>query len=98
MSGTYEEEKAIIQNAITKKRIKKDNPEQNFLNNNHDLTPLDYYEKQITGDGNCYYRCLSYYYRDRENYYLEFRQLLYFEGNKPPRWVYFFFKMRGSIF
>ena len=56
--------------------INKDNPDQKFLKNNHDLSQLDYYEKRITGDGNCYYRCLSYYYRGTEDYHLEFRQLI----------------------
>ena len=43
----------------------------------------NYYEKQITPDGNCYYRCLSYYYRGTEEYHLEFRQLIseLFENN-----------------
>ena len=73
-SEIIEEEKSnnIKGNNQTKK-INKDNPEKKFLNNNHDLSQLDYYEKPITGDGNCYYRCLSYYYRGTEDYHLEFR-------------------------
>ena len=76
--------KVIILKGITKqKKINKDNPDQKFLNNNYDLSQLEYYEKQITGDGNCYYRCLSYYYRSTEDYHLEFRQLIseLFENN-----------------
>ena len=38
-----------------------------FLENNHNLTQLGYYEKNITRDGNCYYRCLSYYFRGLKN-------------------------------
>ena len=58
------------------KIIKKDNHNQNTFINTHDLSILEYYEKQITPDGNCYYRCLSYYYRGTEEYHLEFRQLI----------------------
>ena len=83
-SEIIEEEKSnnIKGNNQTKK-INKDNPDQKFLNNNHDLSQLEYYEKQIIGDGNCYYRCLSYYYRGTEDYHLEFRQLIseLFENN-----------------
>ena len=65
------------------KIIKKDNHNQNTFINTHDLSILEYYEKQITPDGNCYYRCLSYYYRGTEEYHLEFRQLIseLFENN-----------------
>ena len=41
-----------------------------FLENNHNLTQIEYYEKNITRDGNCYYRCLSYYLRGTEKYHL----------------------------
>ena len=39
--------------------------------------------KEITPDGNCFYRCLSYFYRQKENDYNEFRQLItnYIEQN-----------------
>ena len=36
-----------------------------------------YIKKIIKGDGNCFYRCTSYYYRNSENYHLEFRNLLH---------------------
>ena len=54
-----------------------------FLDNNHNLTEIEYYEKNITKDGNYYYRCLSYYYRGTEDYHLEFRKLIseIFENN-----------------
>ena len=54
-----------------------------FLENNHNLTQIEYYEKNITRDGNCYYRCLSYYFRGTEKYHLEFRKLIseLFENN-----------------
>ena len=45
-SEIIEEEKSNKLKGITKqKKINKDNPHQKFLNNNHDLSQLDYYEK-----------------------------------------------------
>ena len=58
------------------KEIKNEKHSKNSFKNNRDLSFLEYYQKQITGDGNCYYRCLSYYYRGTEDYHLEFRQLI----------------------
>ena len=47
-SEIIEEEKSNKLKGITKqKKINKDNPYQKFLNNNHDLSQLDYYEKQL---------------------------------------------------
>ena len=47
------------------------------------MIQLEYYEKNINGDGNCYYRCLSYCFRGTENYHLEFSKLIseIFENN-----------------
>ena len=37
----------------------------------------EYIIKDIVPDGNCFYRALSYYYRDSQNHHLEFRELLH---------------------
>ena len=52
-------------------------------NNLQSLKKEDYIVKEITPDGNCFYRCLSYFYRQKENDYNEFRQLItnYIEQN-----------------
>ena len=41
------------------------------------LPYTEYIEKEITGDGNCFFRSLAYYYRNKEDDYNEFRILLY---------------------
>ena len=53
-----------------------ENNNNNIFQSNHDLPFFNYYIKNIIGDGNCYYRCLSYFYRGTENYHLEFRKLI----------------------
>lgn len=45
--------------------------------NSYNLGYIDYYEKNVEPDGNCYFHCLSYYYRNTEDYYSEFRELIY---------------------
>ena len=35
-------------------------------------------QKKCHGDGNCYFRVISYYYWKNENYYKEFRQLIHY--------------------
>ena len=55
-------------------------------NNNIDYKQLNkskYIEKEIIQDGNCFYRSLSYYYRQTEKDYNVFRQLIvsYIESN-----------------
>ena len=52
------------------------NEESNIFLNTKDLSYAKYYEKNVTGDGNCFFRVISYYYRKDENYYNEFRQLI----------------------
>ena len=75
-SSIIEEEKTIpTKNDIMNKENKNENHSLNPFKNNRDLSFLEYYEKQITGDGNCYYRCLSYYYRGIEDYHLELNYL-----------------------
>ena len=82
-SNIEEENTNPTKDNITIKEIKNEKHSQISFINNHDLSFLEYYQKQITGDGNCYYRCLSYYYRGTEDYHLEFRQLIseLFENN-----------------
>ena len=60
------------------KIISSNNESKNALIDNHNLTQIEYYdyEKNITKDINCYYRCLSYYFRGSESYHLEFRKLI----------------------
>ena len=48
------------------------------FNNTDKLAFMEYIEKNIGEDGNCFYRCLSYYYRKSENDHLEFRNILYY--------------------
>ena len=48
----------------------------NFIDNK-DLPLSEYYEKDVFPDGNCYYRVLSYYYRETEEFHKEFRELIY---------------------
>jgi hypothetical protein len=48
----------------------------NFIDNK-DLSFSEYYEKDVLPDGNCYYRVLSYYYRETEEFHKEFRELIY---------------------
>ena len=38
---------------------------------------MDFIEKNVKGDGNCFFRVLSYYYRNDEKFYNEFRQLIH---------------------
>ena len=48
------------------------------------LDANDFIIKNITGDGNCFYRTISYYYRDNEEENKDFRNLIteYIENNK----------------
>lgn len=41
------------------------------------LSYLDYIEKEITPDGNCFFRAISYYFREDEENHFEFRRMLY---------------------
>ena len=49
----------------------------NVNSNKNNLSYLEYTEKNINPDGNCFYRCISYYYRQTKEAYPEFRTLLY---------------------
>ena len=62
----------------TKKKVttQESNEESNIFLNTKDLSYATYYEKNVIGDGNCFFRVISYYYRKDENYYNEFRQLI----------------------
>ena len=59
-------------------------------NNNKNLNIIDYTVKKISGDGNCFYRALSYYYRQDEKDYDEYRQLIvsYIENNIDKYLIY----------
>ena len=54
-----------------------------IVNDYHKLNNEDYVLKKITSEGNCFYRSLSYFYRQTENDYNEFRNLIlsYIENN-----------------
>ena len=54
------------------------------VNNLAILNYMENIEKNITGDGNCFYRCISYYFLESEDFHLDYRNLLYeyMEKNK----------------
>ena len=75
-----QEAKKNLKNNKNKNKIHADNKAKKcnkLVENSLGLTYLDYYPKNVKADGNCYFRCLSYYYRDTEEYYNEFRLLIY---------------------
>ena len=41
------------------------------------LSYLDYIEKEITPDGNCFFRAISFHFREDEENHFEFRRMLY---------------------
>ena len=49
----------------------------NDKSNLYKLDNKDYSEITITGDGNCFYRCLSMYIEKDEKNYNYYRQLIY---------------------
>ena len=84
--GIYSKKKNL--NSKNLKKVLKSN--NNVINNkvpinkeSKDLPYMDYIEIDIEKDGNCYYRCLSYYYRKTQDYHLEFRKFIseIFENN-----------------
>lgn len=46
-------------------------------NNNKSLLPKDYAEINIIGDGNCFFRCLSQFFDNTQEYYSFYRQLIF---------------------
>lgn len=44
---------------------------------NKNLSYIDYVEKENNPDGNCFFRTIGYYFREYEEYYLDFWKLLY---------------------
>ena len=48
--------------------------ENEFLDDysNKNLSYIDYVEKENNPDGNCFFRTISYYFREYEEYYLDF--------------------------
>ena len=66
-----------------KAQINKQNFQINIIRDFHILNKEDYEVKNIMADGNCFYRSLSFYYRQTEKDYNEFRKLIvsYIENN-----------------
>ena len=72
-----------------KSAVKKNTIDINNKKNN--LVAFDQFIiKNITGDGNCFYRTLSYYYRETENDHKEFRELIVKYIEKNPAEYYFY--------
>ena len=90
-------EMELNNNESKKEEINKDNLKENLQekigsdgNNNKNILPLDeFIVKDIDKDGNCFYRTLSYYYRETEQDYREFRELIvrYIE-NHPEEYIF----------
>ena len=59
-----------------KAQINKQNFQINIISDFHILNKEDYEVKNIMVDGNCFYRSLSFYYRQTEKDYNEFRKLI----------------------
>ena len=56
------EEKLIIKiNEYSTNKFNKEECIKNIFESNHDLPFFYYFVKNIKGNGNCYYRCLSYF-------------------------------------
>ena len=76
------------------KRKKKSAEKKITIDNNskkNNLVAFDQFIiKNITGDGNCFYRTLSYYYRETENDHKEFRELIVKYIEKNPAEYYFY--------
>lgn len=81
-------EEDIKSDLFRKKGIKESNKnkiesqkeaEQNKIENSKKtcLAYIEYIEKKIKGDGNCFFRAVSYYYRNNEDDHAELRLLLY---------------------
>ena len=93
----HEGKKAIINNAIdsdAKKINYISNINARFKNLVKTVNPLkksDTKTKEINGDGNCYYRCVSYFLLGTENYYKEIKKEIidWIEGNKA-KFIEFF--------
>ena len=90
-------EMELNNNESKKEEINKDNLKENPQkkldnkgNNTKNILPLDeFIIKDIEKDGNCFYRTLSYYYRETEQDYREFRELIvrYIE-NHPEEYIF----------
>ena len=67
----------------TKAKINQKNLQNNYTQDFHTINKDDYVVKNITADGNCFYRSLSFYYRQTEKDFDEFRKLIisYIENN-----------------
>ena len=85
----------VEKKSITHKNIEKNSNKINSsINNKVDSVPNevelfdDYIIKEIIGDGNCFYRAICYFYREKQEEYNEFRQLIvqYFD-NHPDQYI-----------
>ena len=66
-----------MENYHDKEDNEKEKPNEFEYNNIQLLNYMEYIEKAIVGDGNCFYRCISYYFLETEEFHLEYRNLLY---------------------
>ena len=58
-----------METIMIKKVLKKN--QNKFQNNNKQLLNyMEYIEKSIVGDGNCFYRCISHYFLETEEFHL----------------------------
>ena len=69
-------------NKKTKSNIEKKNLKSEFINKNVKQAYIriredEFIIKNIVPDGNCFYRSISYFYRETEDDYNEFRQLIF---------------------
>ena len=66
-----------------KAKINQKNLQNNYTQDFHTINIDNYVVKNITADGNCFYRSLSFYYRQTEKDFDEFRKLIisYIENN-----------------
>ena len=67
--------KENLYNKLNKNKLKIFINENNEYKNEIDGNTLSI--KNIEGDGNCFYRLISYYFHNSENYYNNYRQLIY---------------------
>ena len=68
---------------IGKRKLNIETKDNENINNFQKLDSQDYIIKDIYPDGNCFYRSISYFYRETEEDYAEFREMitLYMEKN-----------------
>ena len=72
-----DKEKDNKKNKYKQRQDKNDITSKNKEENKIVTKSIYYYIKNVRGDGNCYFRCISYYFRESELFYNEYRQLIY---------------------